>query len=89
METGSEQHSPPEHEASEDAGDDVYERVNHSFTIEVWRERRAHGELEAVWRGRIVHVLSGKQNRFQCTNSLCIDEIGRFIQPFLGDLETV
>ena len=40
---------------------DLFETTTHSFIVKVWLEESAHESNQALWRGSITHVLSGKR----------------------------
>ncbi|MCS7220691.1 MAG: hypothetical protein RML36_09180 [Anaerolineae bacterium] len=37
----------------------------HSFVIRLWLEARAHPDAPSTWRGRVIHVQSGRHLHFQ------------------------
>ena len=57
---------------------DVYERNTHPFIIRIWTEESAGESGEAVWRGYITHIPSGKNRYFHK-----LDAIAEFIIPYL------
>jgi hypothetical protein len=54
-----------------------YEASPQSFIIKVWLEETRE-EGQAVWRGHITHVPSGKRRYVQA-----LDEVPAFIEPYL------
>lgn len=60
---------------------DLFESHTHSFVIKVWLEETAVEAGTAVWRGRLTHVPSGRQ---QYLNNL--SDILLFILPYLQDM---
>ena len=49
-----------------------------AYIVRVWLERREAKDAAVAWRGSIEHVASGRIKYFTD-----LDEIPRFIQPFL------
>lgn len=41
---------------------ELFETHTHSFVIKIWLEETADEAGQAVWRGQITHVPSGKQS---------------------------
>ena len=57
-----------------DSGE-LFEEVNHCFTVEMWVQSGAAGESTAVWRGRVVHIPSGTVHHFQCDQPHWADQV--------------
>ena len=54
----------------------------HSFVVKLWLEETVEESGQAVWRGRITHVTSGKQ--YYITE---LDSIAEVIAPYLQDMQ--
>ena len=54
----------------------------HSFVVKLWLEETVEESGEAVWRGRITHVASGKQ--YYVTE---LDSIAVIIAPYLQEMQ--
>jgi hypothetical protein len=50
----------------------------HAFVIRVWLEQTVAEDGEAIWRGVIIHVPSGRRRYFQS-----LDEVRGFVVPYL------
>jgi len=59
----------------------LYEFNTHSFIIKIWLERESQPEEPAVWRGYIIHILSGKQHPL-----LRLDDITQFFLDYLEQM---
>ena len=59
-------------------GMDLFETSTHSFIVKVWLEETAEEAGQALWRGHITHVPSGKRRYLKN-----LDEILAFIKPYL------
>jgi hypothetical protein len=57
---------------------EMYEGNTHPFIIRIWTEESASESGQAVWRGYITHVPSGKNRYFQT-----LDAMVEFIIPYL------
>ena len=55
--------------------------LNHSFIIKLWLEETAEEAEQALWRGHITHVPSGKRSYLRT-----LDAIPTFIAPYVGSL---
>jgi hypothetical protein len=60
---------------------DRYEANLCSFVIRIWIEEPGDELSNALWRGHITHVLSGKQRYFQE-----LDAIATFISHYLAEM---
>lgn len=58
------------------------QRYTHSFIVRVWLEGPARGALQAVWRGHVTHVPTGK--RRYLTD---LAEVVEFIRPCLAEMD--
>ena len=58
---------------------DLSEPTTHSFIVRIWLEEVEDEAGEAIWRGRIVHVLSGEERYFEK-----VDDLVDFIFGHLG-----
>lgn len=62
--------------------EDSLQRYTHSFIVRVWLEGPARGGLEAMWRGHVTHVPSGR--RRYLTDLI---EVVEFIRPYLAEMD--
>jgi hypothetical protein len=68
------------HTAGQVKGDglNLFESTTHSFIIKIWLEETLEEADQAVWRGHITHVPSGRREYVKD-----LDEILTFIMPYL------
>ena len=53
----------------------------HSFVIKIWLEETVEETGQAVWRGHITHVPSGKRRYVEN-----LDDVSTFIKPYLEEV---
>lgn len=57
---------------------DQYEDNTHPFIIKIWLEESAEAGGQAIWRGYITHVPSGRRRYLKN-----LDDIAVFVSPYL------
>lgn len=55
-----------------------------TYIVRVWLERREIEDAQLTWRGSIQHLPSGKTKYLTD-----LDEIARFIRPYLDEISVV
>ena len=73
--------APFQGQATRDAGLDLFEANTHPFVVKIWLEEMDEETNQAVWRGHITHVVSGRRQYFTD-----LDEISAFIRPYLEEM---